>query len=528
MTQASRSRFDGLLVFLVLFAAAGDPAPARNEPHYLCRLKHFWDAGYCPGDLFLDSPDAHFTVVWLLGWVTQFVSLETTAWLGRLASWGLLAWGWRRLVERVTPVPLMAPLGAALLVFLTEQGHFAGEWLVGGFEAKTLAYPLVLIALTEAIDGRWNRCWTLLGVASAFHALVGGWSVVALALAWTRTPDRPSLAAMAPGLALGGLIAMAGVGPALLLNRGVSAEVVAAGNQVYVFDRLAHHLAPLTKPWPWLIDRVLRHAVVVVLLWRLGRRLPAGDPSSARDQALWLLVRFAWGAVAISCAGFVIHLITWTHPETAASLLRYYWFRLADIAVPLAVTALCLAGLTKLLLHREPRALAVALVLLLLGGYQVGGHVIERVNEPFAEADGYTTDPAAWVEMCDWIRANTEPDTLFLTPRRSHSFKWRAERPEVVTYKDVPQNAKGLLEWRRRYLDVWQIGTWNSGKPRWAGSLSSLGAARLRELVQSYDADYVLSHDPTRENAFWPRRRASLPVAHQIGPYTLYDMRPQP
>ena len=79
--------------------AGGDPAPAVNEPHYLCRLRHYWDPSYCQGDLFLDSPDAHFTVVWLFGWLTQVLSLEATAWAGRLFSWALISAGWTRLVH---------------------------------------------------------------------------------------------------------------------------------------------------------------------------------------------------------------------------------------------------------------------------------------------------------------------------------------------------------------------------------------------------------------------------------------------
>lgn len=516
-------------MFLVFFAAAGDPAPLRNEAHYLCRLKHFWDPAWCQGDLFLESPDAHFTVVWLFGWVTRLVSLETTAWLGRIASWALIAWGWRRVVARVTPLPFMAPLGAALLVYLTEQGHFAGEWMIGGFESKTLAYGLVLLALSLAIDGRWNLAWGLLGAASALHALVGGWSVVALGLAWAwaRSKDQrgPPLRSMAPGLAIGGLLALAGVVPGLMLNLDTPREIVAEGNQAYVFQRLSHHLAPLTKPRPWLVDRAGRHlAVIAVLAW-LHARLRKRDAAEG-DDALRLLVRFAWGAEAISLAGLTIEVLGWNSPAWAAGLLRYYWFRLADIAAPIAIACLALAELTSALDRRRAHAPAIALGLVAVGAYQVGGHVFERLASPAAEGDAYYSDPASWVAMCRWIEANTEPDALFLTPRRSHSFKWHAGRAEVVTYKDVPQNAEGLVEWRDRYADVFQIGTWKSGKPRWTPSVAELGGARLRELAEQYGALYALSHDAKTATRPGLRRRVSLPIVHAVGPFTLYDLRP--
>ena len=212
-TQACGYWFEASLAWLALLAVAGDPPPLRNEAHYLCRLKHFWDPGYCAGDLFLESPDAHFTVVWLVGWATRFVSLEAVAWIGRAVSWGLIAAGWARLTRRVTPLPLAAPVGVALVALLTEQGNFAGEGMVGGFEAKSPAYGLVLLALADAAAGRWNRAWVLLGGASAMHALVGGWSVVALMGAWWWTPGAPRFTAMLRGLFAGGCLSLAGVLP---------------------------------------------------------------------------------------------------------------------------------------------------------------------------------------------------------------------------------------------------------------------------------------------------------------------------
>ena len=265
--QASRLRIgDWLLTLLVFFVAGGDAAPHRNEAHYLCRLKHFWDPEWCQGDLFLESPDAHFTVVWLFGWVTLWLSLDATAWLGRFLSWALLAWGWNRLVWRIAPRPLLAPLGAALLVVVTELMHFAGEWVIGGFEAKTLAYGLVLLALRDALDDRWNRAWVLLGGASALHALVGGWSVVALLFSWAICRRRPSLPGMAPGLVVGGLLSLAGVLPALALNQGTPPAVVEEANQIYVYKRLAHHLAPLTKEPEWIARQAGAHSRLLLAL----------------------------------------------------------------------------------------------------------------------------------------------------------------------------------------------------------------------------------------------------------------------
>ena len=164
----ARGWWEVLLIVLVFFAIAGEPVPHVNEPHYLCRLKHFWDPSWCAGDLFLESPDAHGLFVWTFGWVTKWLSLTATAWVGRILAWTLLAWAWQRLSWRLVPVPLASVLAAALWVTLTDTAHLAGEWVVGGVEAKCFAYVFVLLALRELVDRRWNRVWIVLGRRARF------------------------------------------------------------------------------------------------------------------------------------------------------------------------------------------------------------------------------------------------------------------------------------------------------------------------------------------------------------------------
>lgn len=519
------------LVFLVLFVAGGDAAPHRNEAHYLTRLKHFWDPGWCAGDLFLESPDAHFTVVWLFGWVTQFISLEATAWLGRVLTWGLLAWGWTRLSRFVVPRPWIAPLTVALFVTLTEQTHFAGEWVVGGFEAKCIAYAFVFFGLTDWLAGRWNRAWILLGVASAFHALVGGWSVLALLGVWAIVERRrPALPTMLPGLLAGGVISLLGVAPALALTHGVPPELTAEANQIYVFTRLPHHLAPFGQPIDWLVWRILRFAIGLTLFVTLYKKLlrkETGKSYVDRPDALRRLVWFACGLLAIGLGGLLIETLLFNQPAQAASLLRYYLFRMGDIGPAIASSLMIGAWIGRALVDCHPLAPKVTTICVAFAIWGVGGHVVERFKEPAAPADRVMNDPGAWIAMCRWVDTNTPKDSLFLLPRRSHTFKWRTGRPEVVTWKDVPQDPASLVEWHRRNRDVYQIGKWPDGSARWTRSLASLGGNRLRELADTYGADYAIDQAPHRDEGRYARYRASLPVLHRVGPYTLYDLRKQ-
>ena len=235
---SSRSRYESLLdvalIFVIFFVHAGWSAPDVNEAHYLCKAKHFWDGSWCEGDHFLESADAHLVFFWSCGWLTKYLPLPVTAWLGRVITWALLAWTWQRLSSAIVPRPLYAVLSAALFVAFIDAGNLAGEWVVGGFEAKGLAYAAVFGALGALVKREWNRCWILLGVALALHALVGGWSAIAVGVVWCLDGCRPSLRTMSPGLVLGGLIAAAGLWPTLTLNSNVDQETIALPSQLHM------------------------------------------------------------------------------------------------------------------------------------------------------------------------------------------------------------------------------------------------------------------------------------------------------
>ena len=66
-----------------------------------------------------------------------------------------------------------------LFVGLMDRCQMAGEWVVGGVEAKGIAYVLVFLGLDSLVRDRWNRALLLFGAAAAFHVLVGGWTAVA-------------------------------------------------------------------------------------------------------------------------------------------------------------------------------------------------------------------------------------------------------------------------------------------------------------------------------------------------------------
>jgi hypothetical protein len=480
------------LIVLLFFILAGDPPPHVNESHYLCGAKHYWDPAWCAGDMFLASADTQLLLIWVFGWITKFASLSVTAWIGRILAWALAAWAWQRLSWRLVPKPMASVLSAALFVTLNAQAQLAGEWIVGGVEAKTFAYAFVLLALRELVDRRWNRVFVLLGAATAIHPLVGGWSSVLCACLWiaeaivaARTNPTSFLRRVPwPGVFCGGLLALVGLIPALSLTWSEPADVVAEASRIYVFERLPHHLALLALPADEVITRLLHHGVLLLALTALGLGL--------RRHSVFCIVQFAWGAAFLALAGLTIELVFSQQPLFAARLLRYYWYRLSDFAAPAAAALAAAALISMAMGQRRPWGTWALLAAVLYPSCYLGSMARQRFVNPVPPADARMADFEAWTAACQWIAENTSAHSLFLTPRLNQSFKWRTGRPEVVNRKDIPQDAQGIREWNRRIRDIYYY----EGPAGLVGpidSLGQLGDARVRELAKKYGAEFVLS-----------------------------------
>ncbi|MFW6125108.1 MAG: DUF6798 domain-containing protein [Pirellulales bacterium] len=538
--RAWRGVAEWLLVLVVFSVHTGWPAPEPNEPYYLSKAIHYWQPDWIEGDFFLDTADAHTVFYLTFGWLALWLGPTALAWTGRAITWSLLAWAWRRLSLAVVPRRWWSVLSAAVLVTCLEHGHMAGEWLIGGVEAKGFAYLFVVLALADLVRQRWTRCWILLGIASALHVLVGGWAVVATAVAWRlERRRRPSLTQMLPGLAAGGLIALLGLLPVLLLNRGTPAEVVTWANEIYVYVRLGHHLTIEAIP-PWFLARFVLLTVLWLMLWRLiaGSNPAAGAAAVSRRllREASRVHRFVVGAVVIAAGGA---LISWLRPggmAWSAALLRFYWFRLADVAVPigaaLATTQAAVLGIAAISgpdRPRRPRWAYVGLSIAALITLGSATYLLSRAGEmTFPQPprafrisrhrtfEGRLHDFIAWRDVCRRIAASEEipRDGRFLTPRLAQTFKWYARRPEVVNWKEIPQDAAGIVRWWRRIRKI-------HAKPharrriRWYNSLARQGPRRLRALGRRYDADYAVT---------FARPPLPLPVVLRNDRYVVYRL----
>ena len=516
---------------LLLFAASGAwPLPDVNETVYLTKALHHVDPSYGRGDWFLETPDAHSIFYAVMGPILAACGLESGAWVGRWLGWLALAIGFRHAVVPLLSTAVGRLLAAALFALALRHTTAAGEWVIGGCEAKVFSWALVLEALGEIGRARFAVAVFLLGGATALHPIVGGWGLVACGLVWWRgrraggaesdgvvrraggmssvadtlrilTPTRSpgaargsvtvnenagvTSAALRGGLVLGGVaLAAWGVLPALSLSAGVDAAGRALANRIYVVERLHHHLLPWTFP-----EAMIARHLLAILVGTIMHRVVPATPARARVAA------FREAALSISLVGCLIALAEPLAPDLVIGLLRYYWFRLADVVVPFTLAASAAAvlmddGVCARILPGRPafvRGLVVAALVLDLG-LQSRHWPLPGRSGPQCRADT-KVDAAAWADVCGWVKDHVPPGSRFLTPRGAASFTWRTGLPEVVAWKNSPQDAVSLLEWRRRILDCFSADGRLVDMER---STAALGAARMRDVADRYAADHAI------------------------------------
>jgi hypothetical protein len=399
---------------------------------------------------------------------------STAAWIGRAVGWALLAWGWESLLNALGLYRARKCAATICLLALMEIANLSGEWLAGGIEAKVPAYALVFFALSRAVQARWAWVWPLLGLATGFHPLVGGWSLLAAAFARMASLRRnPFEYPESSSIAVGILFAVAlGVFPTYRLEWDSEPLERASAATIYVRERINHHL----YFWDFPRSNIVGFGLLVAG-WIWLDRIATAPPG------LRVVKWFATGSLALVGLGILLSNLSNQEASQrfANALLRLYWFRLADVAIPVAVALLIAAtGRAAPATRRTSRQSAAApsgpianpggmfLAATVIAAFAIcGWTVVDRWRDGRPGADrqslpAYADQPRRtwetqqnWVRVCRWIAENTPERARFVTPRNQQTFKWYAQRTEYVNWKDIPQDARSICEWSRRMSEVY-------------------------------------------------------------------------
>lgn len=487
-----------VLAVFALFAAYGwEYAPGINESHYLTKAKHFWDSSWCENDLFVASQDAHIVYFGAIGWLCNFFSLASVAWIGRIAGWLVLAYAWVRLSRCLFDWIGSAILTAWIFAALCLHVPMAGEWVIGGVEGKVFSFAFVFLAIAAAINQQYFYSWVYCGLAIAFHAVIGVWASAGMIFVrlFCIKNIRPCKTEMGAAL-IGILLSLAGIIPGLMLSGDIPKDVDEFAVSAQVTMRLSHHL---------MISEFSPQAIVTFVVASLGWMLLM---QRSNDKKMAVVHRFVFAMLSISLIGTILNwLMSFEQFEYATGkLLRFYWFRMSDIAIPMVLSF----QLTEILARNRRLSLLSAIVFACIGLVLVAdvvhrNYTIIADGRPGADRQSmpsYPDDPQRtyetwqnWVQVCQWIRENTDEAAVFITPRQQQTFNWYAHRAQVANWKDAPQDASGLVEWLKRMNDLY--GGWNE---QWGlmwkfDEQSRRFVSRDEELLtlaNRYGADYLV------------------------------------
>jgi hypothetical protein len=290
-----------------------------------------------------------------------------------------------------------------------------------------------------------------------------------------------------------------------------------------VFERLPHHL----NIFHFNHTYIIRFVLLTLLFFAFSWRIILGNFQSSRDNcgiftanvvfAARRICMFVSAAVLIAVAGTAINSLMFINGPLAAGLLRFYWFRLADVAVPLGTAIIGCWWMIAAWRTRSALGRLSVFVMCLPVIVHFGLLVHQRLQPEVARAERLR-NPSDWQKACFWAsdEQNTPKDARFIVPRMSQTFKWNARRPEVATWKDVPQDAEDIVKWWERLNDLFAV---EGGNPenRWQETVNSLDADRIKILGEKYLADYLIT-DLTNP-------ALDLPVVYQNDSYIIYRIR---
>jgi hypothetical protein len=141
-----------------------------------------------------------------------------------------------------------------------------------------------------------------------------------------------------------------------------------------------------------------------------------------------------------------------------------------------------------------------------------------------AEPDGTTGKKAGaaveWKDMCQWVKENTEPTAKFWIPRDEHTFKWHAQRADIGTRKNIPQDAAAIVEWRKSMNDLFRYKNAEGGTQTdrlLTTLLNNKTDEQLAELRTRYGFDYIIC-----AQSYEMPKHSTLELVYENEIYVLY------
>lgn len=481
-----------LFFFAQLMINVPHSIPFNNELDVMMVAKHFVNPHWIPGDWYLGQKIAYrYLFNAIAGGICVLMPLSAAIITGRIIVTLMFSYIFEKF-SLIFSIKYFV-IFPFLIYLLKNQSMVSREWFIGGFETKAFAYFFVFLTMISIMKKKKNIPFLFGGLAFSFHILIGFYGIACVVLGYLITYRQdikiPNISEMIKSSIISvvaGLPGLYSVFQYLFTSADSNRDLAA---KIYVKYRVSHHVLPLAWNnhfWPILFAIAL--VIYLSILFKAENRKCKFLASIGIISQLFFMV------------GLVIFFLG------KITLLRYYWFRFADIYIPLSLIILLAAFISNKVItgYKKNRlisklkkaflvlTLILCLLLLLLGTSNYMKFYEER-------SEKYTNISSEIFEAFDWISKNTNKESLFLVgPDMANYFYYMAERPVFVSFKHSPQNDDQIIEWYKRLrlcnggdeLSS-QISAWENSQIL-ERKFFSLSEKDIRRIVVEYNIDYFL------------------------------------
>lgn len=426
------------LVFVCIVIGCWTGFTEGDEDIYFLGSRRIADPGFLSLDFTWSRlPPTSALFDHLLAPLWAFFDAFTIATLGRLIFWALMAWSIVLLARTIRIAWWSVVVGFALWLLWGQTLAECGAPFIG-FQVKSLAYPLLFFALTFAIRGQLPWAGMAVGLATAFHIIIGGWACLALFL--SLLVNRRMFSFRQVGIFL--LSTAPFIGPLLFGVSRFFGAPVSHAEQARMDEIYVRFAMPSCCDMDYFMTRAewIRAAVVFTIA-------PVVVFAWPDRRAAKILGAFIVSLVLL----FAVGVLAWR--LNLYGLLKLYPFQLAN-ALPALFLFVFVAGWIGLggATRRLSKAgWALVLIATIWLGYD-REVVVALVDQPryfINEVEALLSNsPMPEEPLYDWIRKNTPRSSVFITPYLSEFWPY-AERAQVASMRHPPLDRR-LIEWKDR------------------------------------------------------------------------------
>jgi len=468
-------------LFCVALALYGKPVPYSNEYSYLLKLVKTFNPDFLANDFtFSNPPNAYWLFNHLFGVFTLPFSIEVVGWGGRIACWSVLLYALIRLGKR-WEIPLWMISLSIFLWLAMGQSLVADEWMIGGFEAKCVAYICLLFALDGFCDGRDIVSAILLGLTFSFHPVVGLWGIAATLFAlliWRR-----DLVRVVKTTVISGAFSLIGLIPILLTP---AVKPTPENLKILELVKFPYHYDP--SAWARSSIVLLYLMMTLCLVFHFQNR----DDKSGK---------FLTGFLSVLCLFFTAGILLMAFKQYGLS--EYMPMRLFPIFAPLFflfTVARTFNQKAKVSPGKSLAGVGIACLSLIIWSNPFSVSV-QQVQTTYEK---WTAKPDDSEKAFVWINKNTPNGTIVIAPPWRFDYWHLSQRAQIVSYNQPTYS--NLNEWQKRVDQLVGIPNPENGireNYELASFYYNLRQKQVDRLAGRYKAAYLISEsDYSYERVF--------------------------